>query len=317
MGLSHESSSLSHGTMKKIIIEKDQAGQRLDKFLAKEFFNISRGEIIRQIKNGNVKVNNKIVKPSYILKDGDIIEHGAWNMEQVNVMPNSSIKLEIIYEDGNIIVVNKPAGIQVHPDNNEKNNTLVNGLLYKYPEIIGVGEDATRPGIVHRLDKDTSGIIVIARNQKAFSELKRKFQNREIEKKYWAIVYGKPDESGVIDKPLARATTYKKQVIAGKKTKTKIREAITHYKILKNWDSCSLIEVTPKTGRFHQIRVHMASIGHPVVGDKLYKLKKIANISTPRQLLHAKNVKFELFGKEFEFEADAPRDFDVFLTKCR
>lgn len=304
--------------MKEIIIGKNNSGLRVDKFLAKEFFNISRGEIIRQIREGRVLVNDKKIKPNYVLDENDIIK-STINKEVLvsDIIPNKEIKIEIIYQDENIIVVNKPDGIQVHPDSNEKNNTLVNGLINEFPEIINVGEDKNRPGIVHRLDKDTSGIIVVARNQRAFEELKRKFQNREIEKKYWAIVYGKPDESGVIDKPLARATTYKKQVVAGKKTKTKIREAVTQYKVIKYADDMTLVEVTPKTGRFHQIRVHMASIGHPVVGDKLYKLKKIANISVPRQLLHAKNIKFELFGKEFEFEADVPRDFDVFLTKCR
>jgi 23S rRNA pseudouridine1911/1915/1917 synthase len=165
--------------------------------------------------------------------------------------------------------------------------------------------------------------MVIARNQKTFLELKNKFQNREIEKKYWAVVYGKPkDKIGVINKPLARATTYKKQVIAGKKTETKIREAVTQYKVLKNWDNLSLLEVTPKTGRMHQIRVHLTSIGHPIAGDKLYKTNKtnktdgMENMAV-RQMLHAKSIKFNLFEADFLFEVKVPADFDQFLTKSR
>lgn len=314
---------------------------RLDKFLKEGvFFNdkITRGEIIRQIKSGNVLVNGKKIKPSYILKENDVIEHGTWNMEQEALVPNFEIKIDIIYKDENIIVVNKPAGLQVHPDNHEKNNTLANGLIAKFPEIKNVGDHSTssgqaimRPGIVHRLDKDTSGIMVIARNQKIFEELKNKFKNREIEKKYWALTYGRVLESGglgksgivsgVIDKPLARSTSYRKQVIAGKKTETKIREAVTHYKVLKTLDNISLLEVTPKTGRMHQIRVHLTSIGHPIVGDKLYKTKtnrtsktNIIKSRAARQMLHAKSIKFGLFGEDFLFEAPTPPDFDHFLT---
>ncbi|HLN19218.1 MAG TPA: RluA family pseudouridine synthase, partial [Patescibacteria group bacterium] len=300
--------------MKKILISENNKGQRIDKFLAKEFFDISRGEIIRRIKEKKISVNDKNVKPSYVLKEKDIITISKKQGIENTINPNININLEIIYEDDNIVVVDKPAGIQVHPDHNEKINTLVNALIYKYPEIKNVGEDAMRPGIVHRLDKDTSGIIIVARNKKSFSELKKKFQSREIEKKYWAIVYGRIEKSGVIDKPLARATSYRKQIIAGKKTKTKIREAISCYKVLKKWNNFTLVEVTPKTGRFHQIRVHLASIGHPVVGDKLYKLKKIKPTMVARQLLHAKSINFELFGKNYEFEAKLPDDFSKYLT---
>lgn len=301
--------------MKNIIIEKNNSDLRIDKFLVKEFFSYTRGEIIRQIKNGNITINGKGVKPSYILKEGDRLEI---NLEEDNteLIPDKKIKLEIIFQNENIIVVNKPAGMQVHPDSNEKNNTLANALIAKFPEIESVGEDPMRPGIIHRLDKDTSGIMVIARNQKTFEELKNKFKNREIEKKYWAIVYGRVEKNdGIIDKPLARATTYRKQVVAGKKTQTKIREAVTYYKVLKNWDSSSLLEVAPKTGRTHQIRVHLTSVGHPIVGDKVYKAKNIKLLETARQMLHAKSIKFSLFEEDFSFEAPIPEDFNQFLTK--
>jgi len=313
--------------MKKIIYSENRK-IRIDKFLAsafakasadkQEFFLYTRGEIIRQIKEGNILVNGKKIKPSYILKEGDVIESGIMNHESGNaenkkISPNSKIKLDIIHQDKNIIVVNKPAGLQVHPDFHEKNNTLVNGLIAKFPEIESIGEDSTRPGIVHRLDKDTSGVIIIARNQKTFLELKDKFKNREMRKTYWAIVYGKlKNKEGIIDKPLARAASYRKQVIAGHKTKTKIREAATHYKVMKEWKNYSLVEVTPKTGRTHQIRVHLTSIGHPIVGDKIYKIKKMEEIKASRQMLHAANLAFELDGQKYDFKAKLPEDFREF-----
>ncbi|MFA6047483.1 MAG: RluA family pseudouridine synthase [Parcubacteria group bacterium] len=318
--------------MKKITVEKNNSEQRIDKFLVKEFFSYTRGEIIRQIKNGNVLANGKKTKPSYILKENDELEI---NLEETSseLLPNKKIKLEIIFQDENIVVVNKPAGLQVHPDFHEKKNTLVNALINKFPEIKNVGENMMRPGIVHRLDKDTSGVIIIARNQKTFVELKNKFKNREVEKKYWAIVYrasesGRLGESGilsgVIEAPIARSSKYRKQVIAGKKTKTKVREAVTKYRVLKEWNIFSLLEVTPKTGRMHQIRVHLTSIGHPIVGDKLYKNKtnrtnrtNIIENRAVRQMLHAKSIRFNLFGEDFSFEAQIPEDFNQFLTSSR
>lgn len=320
--------------MKKITIGKNDSGGRADKFLAsafaktstftkvmvdksadkKDFFSYTRGEIIRQIREGAVLVNGKKIKPSYILKENDKMEI---NLEEKNekLVPNKKIKLEIIYEDKNIIVVNKPAGLPVHPDFREKNNTLVNALLVKFPEIKNVGEDPMRPGIVHRLDKDTSGVMVVARNQKTFLGLKEKFKNRKIEKKYWAIIHGKLEKKeGIIDKPLARSSSYRKQVIAGKKTKTKIREATTYYKVLREWKNYSLLEVAPKTGRMHQIRVHLASVGHPIVGDKVYKTKNTGKIEAPRQMLHAKSLEFKLNGKKYKFIAELPADFKKFLN---
>lgn len=322
-----------------IVINKSISGSRIDKFLKKEvFFNdekITRGEIIRLIKSGKILVNDKKAKPSYILKEKDVIivERITHNAKLV---PNKNLKIEIIYQDENIIVVNKPAGISVHPVKPDESETLVNWLIYKFPEVENVGEDLLRPGIVHRLDKDTSGVIIIAKNQKTFLELKNKFKNREIEKKYWAIVagslgklgmlgnLGRLGKLGVIDKPIARASSYKKQVIAGKKTRTKIRPAVTEFRVVRNFrvtrelgksGEFSLVEVSPKTGRMHQIRVHMNSIGHPVVGDKIYGSKNSkSKISVPRQLLHAKSINFNLFGKNFSFEAKLPDDFEQFLT---
>ena len=306
--------------MEKIIVTKKQTGERIDKFLAKEFFLYSRGEIIKKIKNGEVSVNNKIVKPMYSLKENDSLQLKNFSKEKNNILfANKKIPLQIIFKDKNIIIINKQAGIQIHPSHNEKQSTIVNALINSFPEIIDVYDDSTegnlRPGIVHRLDKDTSGVMVIARNKKTFNELKEKFKDRSIEKTYLAICEGIfAEKEGVIKKPIARSSDYRKQVIAGKNTKTKTRDAVTNYKVNKEFKKYSLVEVTPKTGRMHQIRIHMNSIGHPIIGDLIYGSSKKDNLSVKRQLLHAKKLKFELFGKKYAFLAPLPQDFKDFLA---
>lgn len=303
--------------MEKISILKENSGKRLDKFLAQEFFLYTRGEIIRRIKKGEVRVNSQIQKPSYELLEGDEVEIEFPRLFEKNELKgDSTIKIDVIYEDENIVVINKPAGIQVHPSHIVKDKTLVNGLISKYSEIADVHEKGEennlRPGIVHRLDKDTSGVMIIARNKETFFELKKMFKERNIEKTYLAIVKGKMKErEGIIDKPIARSTTYKKQVIANEKTKTIVRKAVTNYKVLEELKDYSLIEVKPKTGRMHQIRVHLASLGNPIVGDRIYgKNESIAE----RQMLHAKSIKFNLFGKNYGFSSPVADDMKKFLT---
>ncbi len=311
---------LSRAHMKKISVTKINAGNRLDKFLAREFFSLglTRGEIIRNIKSGNILVNKNKVKPSYQLRLNDEIRFKIQDTKS-ELVKNQNLKIKIIYQDKNIIVIDKPAGTSVHPAKADEKNTLVNFLVYKFPEIKNVHDNTKdsylRPGIVHRLDKDTSGVMVVARNIKAFQELKNLFKEHKVEKKYLALVYGKlKDKKGVIEKPIARAATYKKQVIAGRKTKTKIREAVTRYKVIKEYQNYSLVEAMPKTGRMHQIRIHLFSIGHPIVGDKIYKTKR-RDIpqGVARQLLHAKSLSFKLLGKQYNFQADLPEDFSKLL----
>ena len=305
--------------MKKTIIVKNKAGERIDKFLMQEFFlntETTRGEIIRNIKSGNILVNDKKVKPSYLLKEKDKIKINILENKD-GLVANKNVEFEIIFENKDFIVINKPAGLQVHPSEKNEQDTLVNGLIYKFPEIKKIGDDLdNRPGIVHRLDKDTSGIMIVVRNQKTFLELKDKFKNREIQKTYWALVYGKlKNREGVIEKAIARTENYKKQTIANQKTKTKIRPAVTEYKVLKEGSEYSLLEVKPKTGRMHQIRVHLSSIGHPILGDDKYKLKNIkTEEKIARHLLHARSIKFGLGEKDFEFEAELPEDFKNFLA---
>jgi len=304
----------------KIIIDQNNSKQRIDKFLVKELFSsgMTRGEIIRNINSGKVLVNEKQIKPSYVLKKNDEIKANI-KKESKKPVPNKKIKLEIIYSDKNIIVVNKAAGLLVHPVKAEQ-DTLINRLLVKFPEIENINDGSKnsefRPGIVHRLDRDTSGVMVVARNQFAFDELKKLFQNREIKKEYLAIVFGKlKNEKGVIECPLARSKNYKKQTIAGARTKTKIRSAMTEYEVLKEYADYSVVVARPKTGRTHQIRIHLWALGHPIVGDEKYNLKKFKKCTkTDRQLLHAKKISFSLLGKEHSFQAPLPKDFNLFLA---
>lgn len=313
-----------------ITIEEKDADQRLDKFLVswiddvKDEKSFSRGDLTRLIKEGKINVNKNQAKPSYVLKIGDVVGMDFEKKEK-QLIKKKDFEVEVVYDDKNIIVINKRAGVCVHPSIEKESDTLINALIVMYPEIVGVGDGSPgsylRPGIVHRLDKDTSGVMVVVRNQEAFDELKSKFQNRQVSKKYEAVVFGEvPKNHFVVSDPIARATSYKKQVIAGKRTKTKIREAVTEFFVLERFKKYTLLEAQPKTGRMHQIRVHLLSQGHPIVGDKLYQKKEFLSSkfkTASRQLLHAKELEFELFGKKHKFEVQPSMDFVEFLEDIR
>jgi len=309
--------------MEKIIIDQENSGLRIDRFLAREFFLYSRVDIAKRVKNGDVLVNNEKIKPSYKLEDGDIVLLTNFSKEPENkaLKANFDIELDVIFENKDIIVINKQAGLQVHPSFNEKKDTLSNALLARYPEIVDVHDDSMgaefRPGIVHRLDKDTSGVMVIARNLEAFSALKESFKNRSIQKQYIAIAEGVFNEKeGIIDKAIAKSSSYKKQVIARTNTKTIIKSAETHFKVIKEMGNYSLVELVPKTGRTHQIRIHLASIGHAIVGDRVYGQNKANDNlkgSVLRHLLHAEKLSFVLFEKKYDFSATMPSDFEFFI----
>ena len=252
---------------------------------------------------------------------------------QIKLEPDFNIPLDVVYEDEDIIILNKQSGISVHPSINELSGTIANALIAKYPEIIGIGEDPIRPGIVHRLDKDTSGLLVVARNQKSFEFLKKEWQEGRVVKKYFALVWGCPKkESGEIVSKLTRSPKdFRKRVVIkpGKKTLAG-KLAVTEYKVIKKFSArggsafggkdYSLIEVYPKTGRTHQIRIHMASLGHQIVGDKVYGKKRQAPEGLNRQFLHAHYLSFSLpaqaglFGRKLAFEADLPDDLKKVLT---
>lgn len=232
--------------------------------------------------------------------------------------PNPDIKLKIIYEDENIIVIDKPAGLLVHPTHKQEEDTLANGLLARYPDIANVGDDKTRPGIVHRLDKDTSGLIVVAKNNQSFQDLKKQFQEREITKTYLALVIGHlKDKKGTITKTigLSRKDYRKRTTLLDRHS----QRAWTEYQVIKEYKDYSLLEVFPKTGRTHQIRIHLASIGHPIAGDIQYKFKRqMCPENLSRQFLHAKHLKFKLTnGRIMEFNSELSQDLKEVIAKLK
>jgi len=230
---------------------------------------------------------------------------------------NLSIKLKIVYENEDVLVINKPAGLVVHPSKPNQSDTLVNGLIAYYPGIKNVGDDPMRPGIVHRLDKDTSGLMVVAKNNTSFEYLKKQFAERKVIKKYLALVHGRVrDEKGTITKAisLSKKSHQKRSALLDDKAK----KAWTEYKILKRFEDYTLLETYPKTGRTHQIRVHLTSIGHPIVGDRQYRFKRQPELpGLKRQFLHAAYLKLKLpNGKLIELKSDLPKDLAKSLKGC-
>ena len=312
-------------------IQKQNQGNRLDKFLTQEIENLSRAFIQKLIKDKKVVVNSKSAKCSYKLRISDQIKT-EYKKEQGNLKPNPKIRLNIIHEDKDVIVINKPAGLVVHPVNFQMTDTLVNGLLSYCPKIRNVGEDKLRPGIVHRLDKDTSGVLVIVKNNKAFQYIKSQFKNRKVQKTYIALVHGKvTPKTAQIEKPIARNkfNPLKMTVLKAQASQPSLKDALTKYKVLRYINKYSLLEVHPKTGRMHQIRVHLSSIGHPVAGDEKYSSKfnpksrsaptgqevKSSKLRLDRQFLHASKLNIKLpDGTYAEFEAKLPKDLQNFLN---
>lgn len=326
-------------TIQKERLAEGEARQwRLDKFLAAKIKEFSRSQLQKAIQGGAVKINGHfVVKPGFRLRKNDrvvVLEEKLISpKEKFKIESNSRIPLKIVYEDNDIIVVDKPAGLLTHPTLKEYRHTLVNALLSRYSEIISVGESPMRPGIVHRLDKDTSGLLIIAKNQDAFYFIKEQFLNRTVIKKYLALVEGIPkSREGIIEYAIRPSKHYRLKKIAIKTTcqsydriidkliteesaSKSIRAAKTYYKIRKVFgDKFALLEVEPKTGRTHQIRVHLASIGHPIVGDKMYGAK--IRLPKNRHFLHAYYLKFILHsGSPIALETDLPDDLKNALAQ--
>lgn len=226
----------------------------------------------------------------------------------------------VIFESDDFIVVNKPAGLAVHKGGSINGGTLVDWLIKKYPEIKKVGDDpAVRPGIVHRLDKETSGVMVVARAQKAFQELKKKFQTRQIEKTYMALVRGAVKQKrGVIDLPIGTLRSHGVKRTVRQEHAKNIKTAATAFRVLERFPNATFVEVTPKTGRMHQIRVHFSAIGHPVFGDRLYGGKADVLPGLSRQFLHASSLSFSYpEGRRFQFSANLPDDLKAVLAVLR
>jgi len=235
-------------------------------------------------------------------------------------------KIEILYEDENILAVNKPAGLAVHSDGKTKEYVLTDWVMENYPEIENVGEKAfydgkeiARPGIVHRLDRDTSGVIVVAKNQDTFLHLKKQFQERSVKKTYYAFVYGQmKDSKGVIDRPIGRSSKDFRQWSAQRGARGVMREATTEYEVMEHKTEASYIKLMPKTGRTHQLRVHMKAVNHPIVCDKLYAPKRECLLGFERLALHASYIGFDLpDGLRIKIEAPLPEDFAMALAVLR
>lgn len=302
-------------------IDQIEKGQRIDKFLQERFSEYSRAFLQKLIKSGNINVNGKIAKQSYILKEGDVVSAEFPEKKETLLEPDKSIKFDILYEDENVAAINKPAGLAVHPSESPlaaMSGTLVNGLLAKYPAIKNVGEDPLRPGIVHRLDRDTSGVMIVALNNETFQFLKNQFKERKTTKKYIALVVGDvKKDSGIINLPIARKRSLPTKQTAVKNEKQargKIREAVTEYKVSRrlfiDGKPYTLMEAFPKTGRLHQIRVHFSAIGHPVAGDDKYGSRKATALEgLSRHFLHAESLTIDIPGKgEKTFESPLPEE---------
>jgi 23S rRNA pseudouridine1911/1915/1917 synthase len=298
----------------KIVLqgEKEDEGKRIDVFLAAEL-DYTRSYIKKLIVDGLVFVNGKTVKPSYKVKENDEVVLNIPEAEKIDVLPEN-IPLDILYEDDDIIVINKPQGMVVHPAPGNYSGTLVNALLYHCKNLSGIN-GILRPGIVHRLDKDTSGVMVVAKNDKAHISLSNQIKERSVFKKYVAIVEGViKDEEGKIEAPIGRHPVDRKKMAVIEDG----RYALTLYKVLERFKENTLVEAVIKTGRTHQIRVHMAYIGHPIVGDHVYGFKR-QKFKLEGQALHSSVLGFmhPTKGVYMEFEAPLPEYFKKLIEILR
>lgn len=291
--------------MIKLTVSSDQARQRLDRVLAEALPAFSRARLQTLIRDGFVLLNGKAPRPRDLVRTGDVVELREPELEKVEAQPEP-IKLDVIFEDDDLLVLNKPAGIVMHPGAGHQAHTLVNALLAHCQNLSGIG-GKERPGIVHRLDKETSGALVVAKNDATHRDLSSQFAARTMTKIYLAVVAGiLRKTSGVIDKAIARHPVHRQRMSIARRQG---RSAKTEYRVLRSGDEISLVECILHSGRTHQIRVHLHHLGHPVLGDKLYGGKRAGDY--PRQMLHAWKLAFRhpRTGAEMAFEAPVPRDF--------
>ena len=296
--------------MQTFFINEENIDKRLD-IVTSELSLLTRATIQRLIDDEKILVNEKKQKPSYKVQLNDKISVEIPEAVETDIKPQN-IPVEIIYEDNDIIVVNKPKGMVVHPANGNPDGTLVNAMLaHCRGSLSGIGGEI-RPGVVHRLDKDTSGIIVLAKNDDAHNRLSKQIQERIVIKKYIALVRGNiAEEEATINMPIARSEKDRKKMAVNKNGK----EAITHFRVLKRYGKYTLLDIKIDTGRTHQIRVHMAEIGHPVIGDQVYSNGK-NEFGVEGQMLHAKSLEFNhpITGKHMVLEAKLPEYFEKILT---
>lgn len=286
-------------------------GVRLDKAVA-DLTPLSRSHANEQIKNGQILVNGQVKKAKYAVKAGDVITYELPEPEALEYVAEN-LPLDIVYQDEDVAVVNKAQGMVVHPSAGHTSGTLVNALMYHIKDLSGIN-GVLRPGIVHRIDKDTSGLLMIAKNDDAHIKLAEELKDKKSLRKYWAIVHGNlPNDRGVIEAPIGRSEKdRKKQAVTAKG-----KPAVTRFHVLERFGNYTLVELQLETGRTHQIRVHMAYIGHPVAGDEVYGPRK--TLKGHGQFLHARTLGFThpKTGEVMEFTAEAPAIFQETLEKLR
>lgn len=295
--------------VKTYYIDENDAGQRIDAFLSKICPDFSRSFIQKQIKNGLICVNGENTKPSYTLKEDDKISFET-ELEKDYVIEPQNINIDVKYEDEQMLIVNKPSGMLTHPTSVEKRDTLVNALLYHYPNKLSTCNGMNRPGIVHRLDRNTSGLLMIAKTDDAYEFLKQKMQQHEIKKHYYTVVQGVFNEPcGTINADIGRHPTKpeKMAVVSGAKP------SITHYKVIEQFKKHAFLDIELETGRTHQIRVHMSHIGHPIVNDSLYGGAKLP-VKTSEQVLQAYSLTFLSPSDNIERTVKIDYDNDIMKT---
>lgn len=299
--------------METVIVKENNQKKRLDSFISEECgLNLSRTMVKKLLDEEKILVNNELQKASYKPEIGDILTIDIPKPKEIK-LEAQDIPVPVVYEDNDIIVVNKPKGMVVHPANGNLDGTLVNAILAMCKDSLsGIGGEI-RPGIVHRLDKDTSGLLIVAKNDLAHMNMSKQIQERKVTKKYIALVKGNvPEDEATIHMPIARSTKDRKKMAVDAKGK----DAITHFKVLKRYGKYTLLELKIDTGRTHQIRVHMSYIGHPVVGDMVYSNGK-NEFGVEGQMLHAKSLEFKhpVTNKEMHLEAELPEYFKKVLAK--
>lgn len=306
----------------EIQIDEETAGRRLDVVLSSCLEEISRSYVQKLIERGSVTVNGDFCnKKKWKTKVGDLIAIEIPDPERPDVTPEN-IPLDIVYEDDDVIIVDKPAGLVVHPANGNASGTLVNALLFHCGEHLSSINGVIRPGIVHRIDKDTSGLLMVAKSDRAHVSLSEQLAEHSITRRYVAIVYNSfKEDEGTVDAPIGRdpASRIKNAVLMpGTKGADSAKSAVTHYRVLERFGRYTMIEARLETGRTHQIRVHMSYIGHPLLGDQLYGPAK-NKAGAKRQMLHAKVLGFmhPVSGEYMEFESPLPEDMEKVIAKTR
>ncbi len=299
---------------KKWIIVGDQARTRLDRFVSAQFRGISRAYIQELILKGTVRVNGKASRKGDLIQEGDEVIVDSFTLpEERRIDPNPKIPLKIVWQSSQVVILDKPADLPTHPNDYSDVETLANAVLARFPNLVDVGDDSLRPGIVHRLDTDTSGLIMVARTPEAFRFLRTGFDERKIKKTYHALVLGKIETAGEVDFGLAHHSRNPRKMVAVKDSsvphRSKVREAKTLYEPVEVFEEATLLAVRTLTGRMHQVRVHLSAIGHPLVGDRLYQTPKERQqdqFKLKRHFLHASKLRVLLPGEAEERTFESP-----------